>query len=401
MKKAGEIIHALSIASLAVVAGLWPTEFRIQRPAMWVAGVMFVADKVINNGFDGWKWRKEMWVYIIMATYFAITPLMALIHGQDMGDVIVRREIDSRLPFVIFAIVGLAGWPKGMDFKYIAYALIAVATFIGVKDVLMNFDSKSLPHPTTMQGVIDEINYKRLTRFNCHMIANLTFNLAVISTLYIINRKDIKLWIKIIAGIAAIPNIALLIVTEGRVGLATFLLIVVGVLIYYVWRWKKAVVIAVAPLMIATGVAVMANHPRVNWEEVMKNDRIGIWSVAWSQIKEKPIAGWGAIDGRHEFIERGLRMEKEIFETELGPLGNNIYLEHPHNIILNEWVANGAIGVLLLMAMIAAMVIKRRWITVAIVGIFLIQYMFDVFVIVNPLVMGMAGSFMKLNHNKI
>lgn len=401
MKRLGEIIHALSIASLAAVAGLWPTNFSIQRPAMWIAGVMFVADKIINRGFDGWKWRNEMWLYIIMAAYFAITPLMALLHGQDMGDVIVRREIDSRLPFVIFAAVGLAGWPKGMEFKHICYVLLAVATYIGVFDVLMNFDNKSLLHPVTMQGIIEEVNYKRLTKFNCHMIANLTFNAAMVSALYIITRKETKLWIKIAAAIAAVPNIALLAVTEGRVGLATFMLIVACIFIYYVWRWKKPVVLAVVPLAIAAGIVIMINHPRVNWEEVMKNDRIGIWSVAWSQIKEKPITGWGAVDGRHEFIERGLRMENEIFETELEPLGNNIYLEHPHNIILNEWVANGIAGVILLVAMVAAMVVKREWITTAIVGIFMIQYMFDVFVIINPLLMGMAGSFMKINDKKI
>ena len=116
------------------------------------------------------------------------------------------------------------------------------------------------------------------------------------------------------------------------------------------WRWAAALV----ALAIALGALfVDAAHekarkdfpPRTTIAQTFENDpRLRLWEATRELIAERPLAGHG--------------LGRSIVADELMAKLDDVRLLHAHNMFVSQWLQTGTIGVVLLVAMLAALVAR-------------------------------------------
>lgn len=362
----------------------WTLSFSIQRPIMIIAVLLYLAELIVSGRLRDWKWSSEKWVYVAFVAYFLVTLLFSIIRQEDLSDKVFTWAIECRYPLLLFAMMGLCGWPEGLKLRHFCYGMIVVPV-LAIAWILIfhySFDVDSI------SDAIGKFNSSRKNYFLHHMSANIGFNMALIAAYHVIVECDVKKWVKISAGVLTVPSFIALAVTEGRIGFATMVLLLMIFVVREVWKRNKRLVYVAVPALIILGGAALACHPRVNKELVMHSTRFKIWGVGVETIKEKPLTGWGTVAGKHEFVEKGVAEETELFNSLLDPLPEgHRYLLHPHNIILDEWLSNGVLGVVLLIVFLAIPLFfsENKFYLALFELIFLIQWMFDVFTIVRPM----------------
>lgn len=375
-----------TVASVTAMAMVWSHsvyigDFYVNRLVLWCLAICYLTELFVSGRLKELTWKKENWVFVAMALFFVVMPVMSLICGDDMSSRIFNRMgMERRYPFVLFAIIGVCGWPREMKFRYVAWGLIVFPAIMVVK-ILAGMD--------WMAGdFVTAYNDARLELFNDHMKANLAFNLAIVGCFFVV--REGKIWEKIIALVLVLPSVFSLIITEGRVGFVTMLVVLMIIAAYYVWRWNKVVMMVVVPVMIVAGCILVLNHRRVHNFYLEGDPRFIIWPIAGEMIQEKPM-GWGFETGRREFVDRCYEktdcwfVPEEIRETEAR------YMFHPHNAFIEEQLAHGPIGVLLFLAcLVLPLIFACDKISVFMVEtVFGLQYVFEVFNIVPPFCMVM------------
>ncbi len=331
-----------------------------------------------------WKWSSEKWVYVAFVAYFLVTPLFAVLRQEDLSNKVFTWAMECRYPLLLFSLMGLCGWPEGLKLRHFCYGMIVVPVLAIAWILVCHYDFDVY----FFSEAVAKFNTSRREFFLHHMSANIGFNMAMIAGYHLIRDCDVRRWIKILAGVLTVPSLLALSVTEGRVGFATMILLLMIFVVREVWKKNKKLVYVTVPVLFALGIFMITCHPRVNEKQVMHSTRLNIWSVGMETIKEKPLFGWGTVAGKIEFVERGVEKETDLFNSLLLPLPEgHRYLLHPHNIILDEWLANGVLGVVLLIVflVIPLFFAENKFYLALFETVFVIQWMFDVFTIVRPM----------------
>lgn len=379
-----KLLRISTITALVLMLSCWTLSFSIQRPIMIIAVLLYLIELITSGRMREWKWSSEKWVYVAFVAYFLVTPLFAVLRQEDLSNKVFTWAMECRYPLLLFSLMGLCGWPEGLKLRHFCYGMIVVPV-LAIAWILVyhyDFDVDSISE------AISNFNYSRKEYFLHHMSANIGFNMALIAGYHVIRDCDIKRWIKILAGVLTVPSLLALFVTEGRIGFATMILLLMVFVVREVWKKNKKLVYVTVPVLIMLGAVAFVCHPRVNKDLIMHSTRFKIWAVGTETIKESPLTGLGTVNGKIEFVERGVVEEPELFDTLLSPLPEgHRYLLHPHNIILDEWLANGVLGVVLLIVFLTIPLFfaENKFYLALFETVFVIQWMFDVFTIVRPM----------------
>lgn len=374
---------AASVAAMAMVwsHSVYIGSFYVNRFVLWCLAICYLTELFVSGRLLRLKWKRENWVFVAMALFFVVMPVMSFFMGDDLTSRIFNRMgMERRYPFVLFAIIGICGWPREVRFRHVAYGLMVFPAIMVVR-ILIGMDWSA-------EDFVSAYNDARLEFFNDHMKANVAFNLALVGCFYVVRER--RLWEKIVALLLVLPSVFSLIITEGRVGFVTMLVVLLIVAAYFVWRWNRVVMLVAVPLMIVGGCLLVLNHRRVHNFYLEGDPRFIIWPIAGEMIQEKPM-GWGFETGRREFVDRCYEktdcwfVPEEIRETEAR------YMFHPHNAFIEEQLAHGPIGLLLLLAcLILPLILAKDRVSVFMVEtVFGLQYIFEVFNIVPPFCMVM------------
>lgn len=192
-------------------------------------------------------------------------------------------------------------------------------------------------------------NHVRATQYSHHVPFNLLLNFSFISIVYFLfNRVGLNT-IKIVLYLFSLVMISLVLIhTEGRAGLLTFLVMIPVVLLYYVYRLKKLVGIITFVLCLSIGGYVFLHNPRVqrvNKSNMGTGDSLGtvprlfIWKKSFDIIKERPFIGYGIGTAQKKLNEE---YKKVGYTTAI----KNNY--HSHNQILQSWSQLGLAGLLMI-----------------------------------------------------
>ena len=349
------IAHSISylpFAGILMLVALLPFPFGwAQRATLYMLAVAYPLDYIVNRRWEGWHWTMQKMVYVAFVAFFALIPIWQLF--DPIRTDLFAFTLDHYAPFLVIGICGLAGMTDKIRLDYTAWVMLGVSTAI-----VLYLTSRVGLEAHSWDSWVLMFNELRVREVNTHMVVNLYYNLSLIfGALVIIESRHTGL-VKMATALLMLPAIMALLISEGRTGIITLLLVALVLLLYYTIRDRRWWLLALTMVLIA-GAALVGRHNAQAFEKpTVTNPRVYIWKVMTQMIAERPMSGYGVCSAREELIQRGLDDEDfvnhyvaELQEDQKYRQNGVVQYEkmHPHNVLLETWTQFGIIGVLLIL----------------------------------------------------
>jgi O-antigen ligase len=295
-------------------------------------------------------------LYILFGVYFLI-HLISLIWANDMEK---GFEILSRyVPFFVFSFLFcLFQYDKKTFDRLLLIYFRGTLIFVFISLLCWIYESFRLGIPLTEWVVIFgkktfsgippyDIVYSWTDIGNRHPSYNaIGFSLSVAIGFYFVNEKQEK-FSRIEFLVYLIASALLTIVTQSRVGLVSFLLVLFAGAFFLLRNHKKWQIVLSGVVFLLSIVALWVFMKYLSSDHPLENDSIRLeqYNIAISSIKEKPLLGTGI--GNMPFVFRV----------------NNYHFNYPHNQFLGELMQTGILGfgsLLLIIGSIFFAGIKRK-----------------------------------------
>ena len=346
-----QIISYLPFICILLIVALFPFQYSaVHRIALYTMAVTYGLDYGVNRRWREWRWSISKVVYIAFCLFSLLTPIWQLFDPLKTN--LYPATFNAFSPFFVIGVAGLMGMTDKIRMDYLAWLMLSVCVAICVyMGYHATFD------PVRGADWLYSFNWYREKHINTHMVVNLYFNMSVILGALVLFDSSHTRTEKILTALLLLPVLFALLVTEGRVGLLTMVVIVFALMLYYALRirqWWMAVVIAV----FCAGAGIyLANNKRMQQAYQTKNPRIELWKESFRMIQERPIAGYGVCSAREEYVKRVLANDYlknayVVAEVEINPdfqCDGVVQYEmmHPHNAVLESWMRYGIVGLLL------------------------------------------------------
>ena len=338
------------IGLLLLVAAL-PFQYGwVQRTALYILGISYPIDYILNHRWQGWHWTRDKWVYVAFILFFCLIPLWQLF--DPVRTYLLQFTIERYLPFLVIGICGIAGLTDRFRVDYAAWTMLAVSTAI----VVYLCYTVGFHQPDFTQWVF-LFNFNRAERINTHMVVNLYFNLSLILGMFVVIYSKRPIIVRILTAIFMCPALFALLITEGRTGLLTLLLCTFVLLLYYMLFQRRWWMLSIVAVFVVLASAIVVHNERLEQIRTTTNPRIYIWDVTVQVIMDRPVLGYGVCSAREEFVRRGLADEAfdahYANEVRVCPKYTSqgythFEIMHPHNAVLETWMQFGVAGVFLL-----------------------------------------------------
>lgn len=322
-----------------------------QRISLYIIAVSYPLDYVCNLRWKEWQWNNNKIVYILFISFFLLIPIWQLFDSQHTP--ILQHTIEKYLPFLLIGICGIMGMTDKFRIEYVVFVMLLTS----VGTIIYILTLTGWPRIGSLDHWVAVFNYKSHEYVNTHMVLNLYWNLSIILGLFFVWRSRSQTMWKSIISCLMIPVCVALCITDGRTGLLTFIGIVLIVMCYCMFVYRKWWMIGVMLGVIISSSALLVQHERFVKVTTETNPRIYIWKTTVDMIKEKPLLGYGVCSARAEFVERGMN-DEDFYDKYANPLALflktkgkkfNTSIMHPHNAFLETWIQFGIIGIILLL----------------------------------------------------
>ncbi|MGN0186280.1 MAG: O-antigen ligase family protein [Paludibacteraceae bacterium] len=376
------IIAYIPVVALIMVVLSQPFIYgEIERWALITFFVSLALDYLLNQRYRTFVWTREKWTFVAFIVFFLMIYLWNIGGAQPRY---FLKMVETRLPYLGFGIIGILGLNDKFRLRYFAYAVIASAVLM-----VLFLLFKTNFHPFEMCGDTVLFNIMRRQYINSHMLVNLYFNSALICVAYILLNRHIVRGAKIVSGISGVIVAFALLISEGRTGLLTSFLIVAVVLTIIVWRWKKWMVLPLYLVLLTTFGVVFHLNQRMQRITQVDDPRLVIWRLSADMIKERPLLGYGPVEARSQFVERGLQDEEfcrryadSYFHMPIIVDGSpDKFAMHPHNAYMETMLQFGVVGLIVLLLTVLLPLIfappSRRLFIALTVLAFCMQGMFE------------------------
>lgn len=325
-----------------------------QRAALYILGVSYVIDYVINQRWKDWHWSKNKWVYVAFIGFFLLIPLRQCCDENITS--LFSKTIQNYLPFLIFGICGIIGITNKWRMEYATWIMLLTSI------VVLSYVLRHVGLPDWNNYNIWCLSFNQILHqnVNTHMVLNLYWNISIILSLFVGCCTCYSKWIRYGTLMCMIFPLFLVSVTDGRTGLLTLVGIILILILYMLYRYRRWWIgLLTIAFLICAYIALM-QHGRFVDAANKTNPRVYIWEVALDMIREKPLLGYGVCSSRLEFVERGLKDEDfynsyaQYLQQDFIKKGKPVDMSvmHPHNALLETWIQFGIVGVLILCVLI-------------------------------------------------
>ena len=99
-----------------------------QRAALYILGVSYVIDYVINQRWKDWHWSKNKWVYVAFIGFFLLIPLRQCCDENITS--LFSKTIQNYLPFLIFGICGIIGITNKWRMEYATWIMLLTSIVV-------------------------------------------------------------------------------------------------------------------------------------------------------------------------------------------------------------------------------------------------------------------------------
>ncbi|MBO8440261.1 MAG: O-antigen ligase family protein [bacterium] len=309
----------------------------------WIFFVTAAADIILNRKYRDLKWSNDKLIYITMIAFFAIIPLWQLAINPDFTDRFFIKEAENHLPFLGIGVIGLFGLNSRIKLIHVGFAMVAAANLVELY-ILYKAGFDNIIYSENRFQLIEAARNKYV---NSHMVVNMYFNTAFLFAIYLLSRSRISYKVKILLLIFTVPIIGQLLISDGRTGFATTILLIGCVIVYMLWRLNHRIVWISLPIITAISILILLQHPRI--ENVSDDPRFYIWDLGIQMFCDRPM-GYGAIDGHRTYVESFFAQCPHDWFYVQYPTKTDIYLMHPHNVFLESSINYGVIGLVVSLA---------------------------------------------------
>ena len=349
--KIRDIISYLPFICIMMIVALFPFRYTdIHRVLFYGLAVTYLLDYIINRRWMEWRWSISKAVFAGFCLFSLLTPIWQLF--DPLKTHLYQSTINSFAPFFFVGIAGFAGMTNKIRMDYLAWLMLSVSVaicgYLGYKATL-----------DALHGYewVFAFNWFRAQDINTHMVVNLYFNMSLILGAMVLFDTTYSRGVKTLTVLLMMPISCALLISDGRTGLLTLILIVFILSLYYTirsrqWKWLSLVLVLVAGSAIF-----LAKNERIQEAFLTKNPRIEQWKECAQMIKERPITGYGVCSAREEYVHRVMANEyirntyiaEEVENYPMFKKNGEVQYDmmHPHNALLESWARYGLIGLLL------------------------------------------------------
>lgn len=375
-----------AVGMLMVLASLPYHYGWVQRIGLYLAGLGYLLDAVVNTRWREWKWTADKWVYLAMIAFYVCIPVRQLFDSNEIW--LYLYKLREYVPFVLLGGMGFCQMPTKLKTEHVAWTMLASCCYMGVVMLFVMWGH----HAASWTDWLADLNRARTEHLNTHMSVNYYCNIALVFGVWTLLHAHCRRWVKVLTGIVMGLVVLALLLSEGRTGQLTMLVLVVALGGVYMWQHYRRWLLPVLGVLFLFGGAVWYFNPRYHEPSATHNPRIYIWRVGVETALEKPVFGWGVSSGRLQFVANGKADEdfckhymheyEHICRDRFGEVYYD--LMHPHNAFLETTIEFGLVGLLLLLLCVVLPVIlipigNDRYYLAACIFVFVMQASFESF----------------------
>ncbi|MBO7458808.1 MAG: O-antigen ligase family protein [Paludibacteraceae bacterium] len=350
-----EVLAWLPVIGLLMVISAIPYGWSAyQRIGCYVLVSSYAVWWLATRQWCNFQWDKSKWLYVVIMALWAMLPIRQLFDATPPTDYYLR-QVHLHAWFLYTGIIGILGFSDKLKLRHVAYVMLATS-------VVMLAHCAHLYFGTTEYGEADpfmRLNILRRTTIHSHMVTDLYANTALILG-FVTLRRSSRRWEQSIIGIAMVLTWLLILLSEGRIGMITSMLIVGVSVMYFLFQKSRIAAIGSGALIVLMAIVAYAHHPHAIEMREGGEPRIAVWDYSWRMGIEKPICGYGLSTLSEEYVKK-MYTDPTTMDGFIVPIiyhipdfasqGKTMDTHHPHNAFLMYWLAVGIIGVLLLVAL--------------------------------------------------
>ena len=351
-----DMVAWLPVIGLLMVISAMPYGWSAyQRIGLYVLGVGYVADYIVNKRWQLITWNRGKWIYVIMLAFVVMFFVREWFDPTALTSY-AFSQFHLHEWFLYVGIAGIIGFSDKLKMKHVAYVMLATSAVMAMTCYGLYFFMDKPDYLSSNEF----FNLMRREYINSHMVMNLYLNTAMILGFCVLRSESVR-WKRIVLFAAIIFAWILIMLSDGRIGQATSLLVmfVCGILALPRKHMYWGLTIGLL-LTICAGLFV-AHNPRMRLERVAHDPRAAIFDYSWRMIKKEPITGYGLSTLSVKYVEEAYQ-DSVMYNgyilhiqsiPEFVQLGKTMKTHHSHNAFLHYWLIFGILGPVLLLALFA------------------------------------------------
>ena len=294
--------------------------------------VVYVIEIILDHRFVSFSIKDKRYSFFFISILFYFF-LQYLYLPFEQNTSFFLKVSEERLSFLIIGIIGLIGLNSKYKLKTFAWAYIA-SSLIYCFFLLSHLNSNIL-FSNELFTYLGEVREKTL---NSHMKFNFHLNVTLIFIYYLlqtIRHQKVKLEM-VLLYCSAFVILSILLISNGRVGVLTSLLLLVMMIFHFLWE-KSKIFTSIFLLIIAIVFSTFIIHNSRFSTEILKNEpRFKIWQVSLLELKDSKFVGEGASTAWYN-------LNKDLSVL-------NVNYKHAHNVLIQTTIEYGIIGFLTILA---------------------------------------------------
>ncbi len=348
-----ELVAWLPVLGLLMVLSALPFGWSdYQRIGIYVLGIGYVADYSCNQRWKQFSWSRGKWIYVVMLMIVAMFFIREWFDPTALTDY-AYSQFHLHDWFLYIGIAGLLGFSDKLQLRHVTYVMLATSVVM----MLVALGYYFFTDEWSTMPPFYRFNKLRALHVNSHMVVNLYINTAIILCFSILRSES--RWRRGVLIAVMLFLWGMIMISDGRIGQATSLLIMLGCTIHALPRKHWYIGFIVSALFAVSAAWFISHNPRASLEKATNDPRFAVYDYSWRMIEQKPIEGYGLSTLSVQFVEGAYQdsvmyngfvvriMEMDVFAQ----LGKTMRTHHAHNAFLHYWLAFGIAGPLLLLAL--------------------------------------------------
>jgi len=316
--------------------------YEFQRIPFYLFFISYFLEFVVERKWATIQFDKKKLYFSVLALFFL---LAFFYHSYSTPEKYFDSLITRRIAILGFAIIGFFGVNNKFKLSYflntfIISSILAILFLIFYRIGIVEFLSN--PNRSVL------FTTERVICINRHMEFNLFLNISLVSIWYILTKSWARThWLKKTFYITcAFIFTYILIISEGRSGFQTGIILVAIFIFLEIWKRNKKLGIIVALVAPVLLIVAIKHQQRMTDTDIKIEPRIYLWKAALSLIKEKPIFGYGVNEAQVQFDTARVKYQTTQFAEYWK---YKVRILHAHNQYLQTTLEFGIVGLLILL----------------------------------------------------
>lgn len=299
------------------------------------------------------RWREirvARWQWLLFGAFAAYYLLTILYYPIEHDRTYWSEQVERRVPFIVFALIGILGVNKHYRFREFAWVGAAVSIYAVLSILFVHIGWEALQNDPAPKNLYYSTF---LETYGPHMEWNLYMNMTILMLVMQWGDEQLPRWAQVLSLCLIPPLYIAITFSIGRIGVITTQVLILLCLIRLIPQRLQIVRWGIVAVCLIGAIFLVTFNPRISTDSFQnENPRKAFWPRCIEMIQERPLIGRGSsstvVEMREMLTEE---MNEEIVQDEwLKKYIDNprtaIWAAHPHNQWLQVAMEYGVSGIL-------------------------------------------------------